>query len=77
MTKDKNDLKISQKILRNERLEKFNYLYNDNNQSENCASNRSLDTIKPIYSFINSQNKMTLRTSSSVPKMRSKKIKDD
>ena len=77
MTKDKNDLKISQKILRNERLEKFNYLYNDNNQSENCASNRSLDTIKPIYSYINSQNKMTLRTSSSVPKMRSKKIKEE
>ena len=77
MTKDKNDLKISQKILRNERLEKFNYLYNDNNQSENCASNRSLDTIKPIYSFINSQNKMTLRTSSSVPKMQNKKMKEE
>ena len=77
MTKDKNDLKISQKILRNERLEKFNYLYNDNNQSENCASNRSLDTIKPIYSYINSQNKMTLRTSSSVPKMQNKKMKEE
>ena len=77
MTKDKNDLKISQKILRNERLEKFNYLYNDNNQSEYYVSNRSLDNIKPVYSDNTTQNKIHNRASSSMAGMRTRKIKKE
>ena len=77
MSKDKNGLKVSQKILRNERLEKFNYLYNDNNQSEYYVSNRSLDNIKPVYSDNTTQNKIHNRASSSMTGMRTRKIKKE
>ena len=77
MSKDKNGLKVSQKILRNERLEKFNYLYNDNNQSEYYVSNRSLDNIKPVYSDNTTQNKIHNRASSSMVGMRTRKIKKE
>ena len=77
MSKDKNGLKVSQKILRNERLEKFNYLYNDNNQSEYYVSNRSLDNIKPVYSDNTTQNKIHNRASSSMAGMRTRKIKKE
>ena len=74
MRRGKNKRLGSQKILKNERLEKFNFLYGDNNINENFMFNKSLDNVRSS-SFDNGLNKSQHRINSSNPALRSKKNK--
>ena len=75
MNRGKKGRKGSQKILKNERLEKFNFLYNDNNLNEYYLFNRSLDNVRSIKLENNPLNKTHTRINSSMARMRSKKTK--
>ena len=74
MNRGKNGRKGSEKKLKNERLEKFKFLYNDNNLNEKYLFNRSLDNVRTL-NLENNQNKSNPRINSSIPGMRSKKSK--
>ena len=73
MNRGKYARKSSQKILKNERLEKFKFLYNDNNLNDNFLFNKSLDNVRTL-NLENNQNKSHQRINSSIPG-RSKKMK--
>ena len=73
MNRGKYGRKSSQKILKNERLEKFKFLYNDNNLNDNFLFNKSLDNVRTL-NLENNQNKSHPRINSSIPG-RSKKMK--
>ena len=78
MNKGKNGRKGSEKILKNERLEKFNFLYNDNNNNnlnENIIFNKSLDNSRTINMESNSLNKTHHRINSSFQGLRTRKKK--
>ena len=76
MDKDKSNRKISKKILRNERLEKFKFLYeNDININDNNILTKSIDNSQIINDENNSLNKAEKRIKSSKPIHSKKKDK--
>ena len=68
MDKDSNNKKVSKKIFKNERLEKFKFLYeNDANMNDNNILNKSLDNEQTVNDENSSMNKFEKRIKSSLP----------